>query len=198
MDYNLLFGFLLISLPTFFTPGPNNLMLMTSAAKFGLNRTLPHAIGIIIGFPILVFFIGLGLAEIFNIFPILKIILKYFAAIYFLWLAYNLLGLKIGKTEGAARPMKFYEAALFQWINPKAWAMGVSFVSAFVVVGEGSFFSLLVLTFGCFIISPLSTFAWMVFGKQLYYFLQKSGLEKYLGIILAGLMLVAIIIFLFD
>ncbi len=196
IDINLIIGFLFLSVPAFFTPGPNNLMLMTSSAKFGLFRTIPHAIGISLGFPFMVFAIGLGLGEIFSLYPIIKTILKYAAVAYFLWLAHNLLGIKIGDMGGAERPMRLYEAALFQWINPKAWAMGVSFVATFVVVGEGLNWSLIWLTLGCLIISPFSTIFWMVFGQQLAALLKRTGTERYLGFILAGLMVIAIIMFL--
>lgn len=196
MNMTLIIGFLLLAVPAFFTPGPNNLMLMTSSAKFGLKRTIPHAIGISIGFPFMVFAIGLGLGEIFTLYPIIKTILKYVAALYFLWMAYNLLGIRIGDVGGAERPMKFYEAALFQWVNPKAWAMGVSFVAAFVISGEGQFISLIWLTLGCQLISPFSTIFWMIFGVQLVKVLKHTGTERYLGLILALLMLTAIILFL--
>ncbi len=193
---NLIIGFLLLAIPAFFTPGPNNLMLMTSTAKFGMKKTIPHAVGIFIGFPLMVFFVGLGFGEIFNLYPVLKTIMKYLAAAYFLYMAYNLLGIKIGDVGAAERPMKLYEAALFQWINPKAWAMAVSFVGAFVVFGEGRFISLLFLTLGCFFMSPLSTITWMVFGKQLQILLKKTSMERFLGIILAILMVGAVILFL--
>ena len=185
-----------MSVPAFFTPGPNNLMLMTSSAKFGLARTIPHAIGISLGFPFMVFGVGLGLGEVFDLYPVLKIILKYVAAIYFVWMAYNLLGLKIGEAGGAERPMNMLEAALFQWVNPKAWAMAVSFVAAFVISGEGRWASLILLTFGCLAISPLSTLTWMVFGRQLQLLLKRAGMERFLGMLLAGLMIVAVILFL--
>ncbi len=196
MGSNLIVSFLLLAIPAFFTPGPNNLMLMTSSAKFGYGKTIPHAVGIALGFPFLVFSIGLGLGEVFEIYPILKIVLKYFAAAYFLYMAWNLLGMKIGDVGGVERPMKLYEAALFQWINPKAWAMGVSFVGIYVVSGEGRWASLLLLTLGVFAMSPLSTTTWMVFGKQLKSLLKHTGTERFLGVILAGLMIVAVILFL--
>jgi len=196
MDFSIIVGFLFLAFPAYFTPGPNNLMLMTSTAKFGFVKTIPHGIGIALGFPFLVFIIGLGLGEIFSLYPILKVILKYLAAAYFLYMAYNLLGLKIGDVVGSERPMKLYEAAIFQWINPKAWAMGVSFVGVFVVSGEGRFTSLIILTLGVFAMSPLSTIFWMLFGKQLQLLLKRTGNERFLGIIMALLMILAVILFL--
>lgn len=132
MDPALPLAFLAAAIPTFFTPGPNNLMLMASSAKFGLGRTVPHMLGICVGFPLMVFVIGLGLGEIFTQYPWLKAVLKYVAAANFLWLAWTLLGLKVGAVKGSERPLNFLEAAMFQWVNPKAWAMAVSFVALVV------------------------------------------------------------------
>lgn len=196
MDFTVIAAFLLLVVPTFITPGPNNLMLMTSAARFGLTPTIPHAMGIILGFPLMVFLVGLGLGEVFTAFPALQGILKYFAAAYFLWLAYRLLGLKIGSGAGGARPMRFIEAALFQWVNPKAWVMSMSFVVAFVIAGDGRLLSLILITLGCILIAPFSSLLWMMSGQQLKRFLARTGGEKYLGAILAILMLVAVVLFL--
>lgn len=196
MDTTLIAGFLLLTVPSFFTPGPNNLMLMTSSAKFGPRRTLPHALGIVFGFPLMVLGVGLGLGEVFTLFPQLKTILKYLAAAYFLWMAWNLLGLKIGAAEGAERPMTAFEAAGFQWVNPKAWAMATSFVAAFIVSGEGRLTSILLLTAGCLALSPFSSLVWVFFGQQLQIFLKRTGTERFLGFILAGLMVVAVVLFL--
>jgi len=189
-------AFLLAAIPTYFTPGPNNLMLMTSAAKFGLQRTIPHGAGISIGFPLMVFVIGLGLGEVFTAVPALKTILKYVAAAYLLWMAWTLLGFKIGSVGGRQRPMRFYEGMLFQWVNPKAWAMATSFVALVIVPGEGRLASLLWLFLGCLLIAPFSTALWMIFGQQLEAVLRKTGTERYLGWILAILILSAVILFL--
>ncbi len=196
MDLSVVAGFLLLAVPAYFTPGPNNLMLMTSSAKFGLGATVPHAIGIVIGFPFMVFAVGLGLGEIFTAYPQIKLVMKYAAALYFLWMAWHLLGLKIGEGEAGARPMKMQEAALFQWINPKAWAMATSLVAAYVVVGEGRMLSLMLVTLGCFALAPLSSILWMIFGEQMQAFLQRTHSERFLGAILAVLMVVAVILFL--
>lgn len=196
MDLQLLVAFLLLAVPAYFTPGPNNLMLMTSAAKFGAQRTLPHAAGIAIGFPFMVGAVGLGLGELFAAFPSLKQVLKFAAAAYFLWMAWHLLGLKIGDQQGRSRPMRAVEAGLFQWINPKAWAMAVSFVSAFVVAGEGRYVSIALLTLATFLLSPFSSLTWIFFGRELKRFLTRTGLERYLGAVLAALMVSAVVLFL--
>jgi threonine/homoserine/homoserine lactone efflux protein len=196
MDGALATAFFAAAIPAFFTPGPNNLMLMTSSARFGIRRTLPHMIGICLGFPLMVFVVGLGLGEIFEAFPVFKTILKFAAAAYFLWMAWTLLGLKLHAQGGAERPMRAYEAALFQWVNPKAWAMAVSLVALVVVAGPDRIWTILWVTLGCLVISPFSSGLWMVFGQQLETILKRTGTERFLGAILAALMVIAVVLFL--
>ncbi|GGA47419.1 LysE family translocator [Pelagibacterium lentulum] len=196
MNTALVTAFLLAAVSAFFSPGPNNLMLMTSSAKFGLGRTVPHAMGIIFGFPLMVFVVGLGLGELFVAYPQINIVMRYLAAAYFLWMAWTMLGIRIGAASGSERPMRFYEAALFQWVNPKAWAMAVSFVALFVPGGEGRMLALAALTIGCIAVGPFSATTWMVFGQGLIAFLRRTDMENLLGWILAGLMVASVILFL--
>jgi threonine/homoserine/homoserine lactone efflux protein len=196
MDTTLALAFLAAAVPTFFTPGPNNLMLMASTAKFGAVRTVPHMLGISVGFPLMVFVVGLGLGEVFNAYPWLKTVLKWVAAANFLWLAWTLLGLKIGDKQATERPLTFLQAASFQWVNPKAWAMAVSFVALVVQPGEGRIMTLAVLALGCLLLGPFSSSLWMLGGSGLQALLKRTGTERFLGIILAGLMLVAVVLFL--
>jgi threonine/homoserine/homoserine lactone efflux protein len=195
MNTALIWSFLLLAIPAFFTPGPNNLMLMTSSAKFGLVRTLPHAIGIVLGFPLMVFVVALGVGEVFAAFPLAKIVLKYVAAAYLLWMAWHLLGLKIGEGEAHERPLKSHEAILFQWVNPKGWVMATTFAAAFVGTGPDRLSSVVWLYLGCLALSPFSSGLWMVFGDGLQAVLRKTGLERFLGAAMALLLLAAVILF---
>ncbi len=196
MSSTLLLAFLAAAIPAFFTPGPNNLMLMASTAKFGFSRTGPHALGIIIGFPLMTVVLGLGLGQLFEAYPVLKTVLKYVAAAQLLWMAWTLLGLKIGEVQGSPRPLRFHEALLFQWINPKAWVMGVAFVALVVQPGEQQYWTLAALGLGCLALAPFSSTLWMFFGQELQRFLQRTGMERFLGGILATLMIVAVVLFL--
>jgi threonine/homoserine/homoserine lactone efflux protein len=192
----LLIAFLSAAVPAFFTPGPNNLMLMASSAKFGFARTVPHMVGVILGFPLMVALIGLGLGEVFAALPWLEPVLKYLAAAYLLWMAWTLVGLRIKHAEGGKRPMRLHEAALFQWINPKGWAMAVSFVALLVPAGEGHFGRIALLTLGCLVLAPFSSLTWMVFGNRLETWLRRTGNERHLGPVLAALMVLAVVLFL--
>ena len=196
MDTTLPLAFLAAAIPTFFTPGPNNLMLMASSAKFGVQRTVPHMLGIAIGFPLMVFCVGLGLGEVFTALPWLKLALKWAAAGYFVWMASTLLGLKIGEIGAEEKPLSFLQAAGFQWVNPKAWAMAVSFVALVVQPGEGRITQLALLALACVAIGPISASLCMFGGRALQALLRTTRTERFLGIILACLMLAAVVLFL--
>jgi threonine/homoserine/homoserine lactone efflux protein len=120
------------------TPGPNNIMLTASGANFGFRRTVPHMLGVAIGFTIMVLAIGLGLSGIFERFPVIHQVLRYGGAAYLLYLAYRI-GTAAPTARDAAqppgRPLGFLQAALFQWVNPKGWMMAVGAISTYTTVG---------------------------------------------------------------
>ncbi|SFJ27352.1 Threonine/homoserine/homoserine lactone efflux protein [Paraburkholderia megapolitana] len=115
---------ILFALVTTITPGPNNTMLLASGVNFGFRRTLPHILGISAGVVLLMLAVGFGLGEAFRRWPLLYTVLETASVVYLLYLAW-----KIGTSgqvqvrKGERRPMRFYEAIAFQWINPKAWMM---------------------------------------------------------------------------
>ncbi len=120
------------------TPGPNNIMLTASGANFGFRRTIPHMLGIAIGFMIMVAAIGLGLSEIFERFPVIHRLLRYGGAAYLLYLAYRIATAAPDAPDPAragGRPLSFLQAALFQWVNPKGWMMAVGAISTYTTVG---------------------------------------------------------------
>lgn len=118
------------------TPGPNNLMLMASGANFGLRRTLPHMAGISLGHGFMVFCVGAGLAQVFDAVPWLKKVLTVVAAVYLLWLAWKIAtAAPITPGEARGKPFTFLQAAAFQWVNPKAWAMALGAVTLY---GDGT------------------------------------------------------------
>jgi threonine/homoserine/homoserine lactone efflux protein len=114
---------------TSITPGPNNTMLIASGVNFGLRRTLPHMFGITIGFSLMLFAVGVGIGGVFTAFPALYRIVQFIGAAYMLYLAYMIARAGAPSMSGAsAQPLTFFQAAAFQWVNPKAWilALGVT------------------------------------------------------------------------
>ncbi|MEO1091430.1 MAG: LysE family translocator [Pseudomonadota bacterium] len=116
------------------TPGPNTLMLLASGVNFGWRRTLPHMFGICIGFTTMIFLVGLGFAGVFQRYPWAHDALRVVGIVYMLWLAWKIAtSAGIGETSAAGRPFTFLQAAAFQWVNPKAWAIAVAAIGAYTV-----------------------------------------------------------------
>ena len=133
MSYDLLIALLGFAFVTSVTPGPNNMMLLASGVNFGFRRTVPHMLGISVGHSVMVFLVGLGLAGVFKAWPPALVILKLVSVAYMLWLAWKIAHAGApGEGRAKARPMTFLQAAAFQWVNPKAWAMALGAVAAYV------------------------------------------------------------------
>jgi threonine/homoserine/homoserine lactone efflux protein len=115
------------------TPGPNNAMLAASGATFGFRRTLPHAQGVAWGFPLMLFAVALGLGEAFRRLPLLQEVLRYGGAALMLYVAWRIAtASRDGGAGGRSRPFTFWQAAGFQWVNPKAWVMCIGIAAQFV------------------------------------------------------------------
>ena len=157
-------GFALVSS---ITPGPNNMMLMASGANFGLRRTVPHALGVGIGFTLMIVLVGVGLMGLFDIFPWLNTVLKVVSIVYLLWLAWKIANAappENGSTA-AAKPMSFVSAMLFQWVNPKAWSMALTAIALYAPDRNFAAVALVAIVFG--IINLPSTSLWAVMGQVL-------------------------------
>ncbi len=132
MNYAILLPLATFAFVTSITPGPNNLMLMASGANFGFKRTIPHMLGVALGFVFMAFLMGLGLAELFEKWPWLHSVLSVVSVVYLVWLAWKIANSAPPKPgEAAGTPMTFLQAAAFQWVNPKAWAMALTAVTIY-------------------------------------------------------------------
>lgn len=116
-----------------FTPGPNNALVASSAVNFGLRRTLPHVLGIALGFPVMALAVGLVLGEMFEASAALRTGLRWGGGALMLWVAWQIATKGgLGPEGGRARPFRFVEAAAFQWINPKAWIVAIALTAQFI------------------------------------------------------------------
>ncbi len=134
MDANIFLALAGFAFVTSATPGPNNMMLMASGANFGLRRTVPHMLGVALGFGAMIALLGLGVDRFIFGHPALEQALRWLSLAYMLWLAWKIASASggPGKPDHAAtRPMTFVQAAAFQWVNPKAWAMALGALSAY-------------------------------------------------------------------
>lgn len=173
MSHDLLLAACLFAVVSLVTPGPNNTMVLTSGVNFGLRRTVPHLLGICIGFGLMQVLVGIGLHTVLGQYPVVLEVLRYVGGAYMVWLAWKLAMSRSGPGELAAstRPLGFWGAAAFQWVNPKAWVMCMTAMTAYLptdatlsqVIMLGSLFTALGLP--CVGI-------WAAFGSSMRRFLQ--------------------------
>tara|TARA_Y100000768_G_scaffold90447_1_gene65147 strand:- start:863 stop:1462 length:600 start_codon:yes stop_codon:yes gene_type:complete len=169
----------------FVTPGPNNSMLTFSGLKFGFVRTLPHAIGIPLGH---IFQIGLtcfGLGKIFLVYPQIQFYMKILCFLYLLYLAWKMIGSFDMVKKEIGRPLRFYEASLFQFINPKAWSIAITVASGFFPTEENIFIGILFVTITAAVICFPSICIWALFGSSLKKYISNYKVKKYTEYLLA-------------
>lgn len=149
------------------SPGPNNLMLMGSGANFGFKKTVPHLLGVALGFTAMIVLVGLGIMQIFDYYPSSYQVLKVLSVAYLLYLAFKLAtasnAIEQGKSK--SKPMTFMQAALFQWVNPKAWTMALTGVSVYAPSQTLSAVLFVALVFGLINLPCVSS--WIVMGEKM-------------------------------
>lgn len=172
------------------TPGPNNLMLLASGMNFGFHDTIPHMLGISMGFFAMLVAVGFGLAEVFARFPAVYMVMKWLGAAYLLYLAWRIANAGVVQADertATGKPLGLLGAALFQWVNPKAWAMAVSAYSIYVpppvawtlVVTAAVIFTLINL--------PCVS-SWAMFGTVLRRWLKEPRYARVFNVVMALLL----------
>jgi threonine/homoserine/homoserine lactone efflux protein len=147
------------------TPGPNNLMLMASGANFGVWRSLPHFLGVVFGFMLMIILVGTGLAQMFEAYPVSYQILRICSIAYLSYLAWKIASAKRQSVESLTKPLTSFQAALFQWVNPKAWAMALTAVTVYAPSQSLAAIGLIALICGA--INMPSVFIWVLLGSKL-------------------------------
>lgn len=170
MTQETLLALIAFAFVTSVTPGPNNLMLMASGANFGLRRTVPHMAGVALGFVFLALVIGAGLNRVFEAMPLAERLLKAMSVVYMLWLAWKI-ARAAAPEAGAAqgRPLSFLQAAAFQWVNPKAWAMALTAIAVYAPTDGMAAVALVAVVFG--LVNLPSVGVWVLMGLQIRRFL---------------------------
>ncbi len=186
-----LLPFTLFAVAGSITPGPNNIMLTASGANFGFRRTLPHMLGVCIGFPLMVVAIGLGLSQLFEHVPTAHTAMKLLGSAYLLWLAWRVARAgSADSPEASRRPLSFLQAAAFQWVNPKAWILASGAISTFTLVGEAMLPQVLTIAAIFTLISIPSATVWTLLGIGISRLLRSPfGLRLFnliMGAMLAG------------
>ncbi len=191
MDYDLIYALAVFAFVTSITPGPNNLMLMASGANFGFRQSIPHMLGIGIGFTFMLTLVGAGLIRIFDAYPITYDVLRIASVAYLLWLAWKTAtaaGLGAARHEG--RPLTFLQAAAFQWVNPKGWAMALTALTAYAPDRSIMAVLAVALVFGAINLPAVST--WTLLGQQLARWLTNHGRRTMFNITMACLLILTL------
>ena len=178
-----------------YTPGPNNVIASYSGFNFGIKKTLPHIFGVALGFTFLIFLLTIGLVNVFKIFPIIQVSLKYLGSLFLVYLAYKIYFSKIDSEKKNENPVKFIETFLFQFLNPKGVLIGIIIVSTYVEHGENYLkYATQVILFA-FLVSLSSITFWTFVGKYLRKFATNEKYIKYFNYVMSVLLLLSIITF---
>lgn len=184
-----------------FTPGPNNAICCALAAGGGLRRALPFAAGVIVGFPLLMLFAGLGLGALLSAFPNAHLWIKICGALFLLRLAWKIASAETagenedGEASAKARKRSwglFVEAVLFQWINPKGIAVTASMIAAYTRPGENLYVDVLGLSALAFMSAVISMSTWGLAGTAIRRYLKSPSSRRVFNITMAVLLSLAI------
>jgi len=176
------------------TPGPNNVMLTTTGLNFGVRRGLPHLLGICIGFPIMLALIGLGFGTLFQLYPIIHDVIKVVGIVYLIYLAWKIASTRSSANQvEQAKPINFWQAAAFQWVNVKAWIMGSSALAAYTTLEDNFFIQVAIICISFAIITLPCAGIWLVFGAGLQRFLRDPKQLRLFNLVMALLLLASIL-----
>jgi threonine/homoserine/homoserine lactone efflux protein len=189
---SLFLAFLMFAFVGSITPGPNNTMLLISGVNFGFRRTIPHMLGVTVGFAILVIVSGMGLGALFVEWPVLETMLRYGCALYLLYLAWQILRSGQVNAQGdAKKPISFWRAVIFQWANPKAWVMAIVGVTTYVPVDH--FLVNISVLIACYIIFVFSSGSvWTLFGNWIQRFLHRPHYLRRFNLVMAILLVLSL------
>lgn len=191
MTYDILTALVLFALVSSITPGPNNMMLLASGANFGFRRTIPHMLGISIGHMIMVILVGIGLMQVFDLYPVSHTILKVASVGYLLYLAWKIANAAAPDTnDSKAKPFSFLQAALFQWVNPKAWSMALTAIALYApdrsLIGVASVAFIFAMT------NFPSITTWTVLGTKIRHLLSNPLRLRAFNVTMAVLLVVSL------
>jgi threonine/homoserine/homoserine lactone efflux protein len=193
MSHSLLIAFFLFAAVMFFTPGPNNIMVLSSGLTYGFRRTLPHIAGITIGFAFMVGAVGVGFGAIFVAYPVLQTILKYAGAAYLIYLA-AVIAMAEPVTPGQDNrrgPMTFAGAAMFQWVNVKGWVMVIGTITAYA--GIASFpWNIAIQVLLSLLLGVVSTSTWALSGSSLRSLMTSPRAVRAFNLVMAALLLASL------
>ncbi|PDT74368.1 LysE family translocator [Bradyrhizobium sp. C9] len=195
MSHSLMFAFVVFAVVMFFTPGPNNIMLLSSGLTYGFRRTVPHIAGITVGFAFMVGAVGVGLGAVFIAYPVLQTILKYGGVAYLVYLA-GVIAMaeppSADKDDKPGRgPMTFWGAAMFQWINAKGWVMVIGTITAYAAIAAFPW-NIAIQVGLSLLLGTVSCIVWALFGTALRPVLTSPRAIRVFNVVMAILLLASL------
>jgi threonine/homoserine/homoserine lactone efflux protein len=193
MSNSLLLAFVMFAVVMFFTPGPNNIMLLSSGLTYGFRRTVPHIMGITVGFAFMVGAVRVGLGTVFIAYPVLQTILKYAGVAYLIYLAAVIAMSKpVDPDQQKGRgPMTFWGAAMFQWVNAKGWVMVIGTITAYAAIAAFPL-NIVIQVVLSLILGAVSCTTWALFGTALRPLLTSPTAVRAFNIVMALLLLASL------
>ncbi len=188
------FAVFFFALSSTITPGPNNIMMMSSGVNYGVRASLAHLCGICLGFPAMVLLVGLGFGLIFTALPWLHTLIKVVGVVYLLWLTWKIARSGAGQINTVQdKPLNFWQAAAFQWVNAKAWVMASGAIAAFTTVGGAVLPEVLQITAAFLLVSFPCVGAWLTFGAMLRRVLNQPHYRQWFNYSMALLLLLSVL-----
>ena len=178
-----------------YTPGPNNVVASYSGFNFGIKKTIPHILGVTFGFTSLVLLLTIGLINIFKLFPIIQVVIRYLGTIFLIYLAYKIASSTAADEIKKENPVKFIETFLFQYLNPKGVMVAIIVVSTYVELGENYVNHAIQVVLLAFLFSSTSITLWSFIGKFLRKFATNDKFIKYFNYVMSMLLLLSILTF---
>jgi threonine/homoserine/homoserine lactone efflux protein len=192
-------GLIMTSLPFLafmgFTPGPNNILVASSGVNFGFRATIPHILGVTVGYPLMLLLVGVGLAAIFTNVPQVHTVLKYVCIVYLLYLSWRIAIAPVGdsETRKTAKPLTFLQAAAFQWVNGKGWVVALSAVTTYTVVNATLNMQVFALAGLALLVTLASVTTWTLFGALLRQYLHTERRRRIFNYVMAALLAASIV-----
>ena len=180
---------------TAFTPGPNNIVASYSGFNFGIKKTIPHILGVTLGFTALIISLIVGLINIFKIYPNIQEVLKYLGTLFLLYLAFKISFSSSDKSSNSENPVKFIETFIFQFLNPKGVIVGIIVVSTYIQVDENYINYSLQVFILALLFSITSITSWTLVGRFLRKFATNEKFIKYFNYAMSILLILSIFTF---
>lgn len=183
----------LFAISTCGSPGPNNFMVLSSGVNYGWRRSVPHVVGINVGFPVMLVAVGLGLDGVLRTAPILYTLLRPVGLAYLLYLAYRIATAPVTvDEERTGKPLTVLQAALFQWVNPKAWLMTVGAVVTYATTTGSYLLQVLAIALVFLVLGTPCTSSWLLLGVSLKRWLPSPRRLRVFNVAMGLLLLVSV------